>query len=72
MAKLKKWISKEIDDLIFVWYHAENEAPWELPDLHLNKLCFHYSAEYVSHTHIQDWFENANDKGKKLIKLTSF
>lgn len=30
-AKLRKWISREVNGNIFVWYHSENEEPWELP-----------------------------------------
>lgn len=64
-AKVKKWISKEANGFIFVWYHAENEEPWELPEHNYAKnLKLHYTFEFIIHTHIQEFFENLNDQGK--------
>ncbi len=30
-SKLKKWKSCEVNGSIFVWHHAEDDEPWELP-----------------------------------------
>lgn len=30
-SKLKKWKSCEVNGAIFVWHHAEDDEPWELP-----------------------------------------
>lgn len=59
LAKIRKWTSKEINGLIFVWYHAENEEPWELP---IYKLDSYYGLnEFIVHSHIQDIPENGAD-----------
>jgi cholesterol 7-dehydrogenase len=62
LAKVKKWPSKELNGFIYVWYHVENEAPWELPDFGIDQLHFQSSVESIVHTHIQDLMENIIDK----------
>lgn len=67
LAKLRKWTSCEAYELIFVWYHAENEEPWELPrytDVGKGNICFQGSNEFLVNVHIQDIPENGADFGK--------
>lgn len=59
----------EIYDLIFVWYHAENELPWklpEIPELLSGDWSFHGKNEFNVSCHIQDIPENGADVGKKI------
>jgi 3-Ketosteroid 9alpha-hydroxylase C-terminal domain len=54
--------------LIFIWYHVENEEPWELPtldEIENKKFVLHGSNEFLVHSHIQDIPENGADIGKK-------
>lgn len=75
-AKLKKWKSREVNGLIFVWYHAENEKPWDIPsvrELESKSWVFHGKNEFLVNSHIQDIPENGADVGeietKSLIEL---
>jgi cholesterol 7-desaturase len=65
-AKLKKWTSREVNNLIFVWFHVENEEPWELPVVKEIEKCdwsFHGKNEFFVNSHIQDIPENGADVG---------
>lgn len=69
-AKLKKWKSREVSGLIFVWYHAENEKPWNIPsvkELENNDWAFHGKNEFLVNSHIQDIPENGADVGEIII-----
>lgn len=71
-AKIKKWTSQEANGLIFVWYHAENEDPWELPivnEIDKGDWIFHGKNEFIVNSHIQDIPENGADVGKCLFIL---
>ena len=66
-SKIKKWTCREVNNLIFVWYHAENEEPWEIPsisDVENDELWLHGTNEFIIHSHIQDIPENGADLGK--------
>lgn len=66
-AQLKKWKSLEQNGLIFVWFHAENAEPWELPlvdEVHSGKWKFHGYNEFLIKCHIQDIPENGADVGE--------
>lgn len=75
LAKIKKWTSREVNGLIFVWYHAENEEPWEIPvipSLKNDELWLHGTNEFIIHSHIQEIPENGADFGEyDHNKLTS-
>lgn len=60
-AKIRKWTSKEVNGLIFVWYHMENEEPWDIPvidEVDNGKYVLHGWNEFRVHSHIQDIPEN--------------
>ena len=64
---MRKWNSQEVNNLIFIWYHAENAEPWELPtikEIQNNEWCFHGKNEFFVNSHIQDIPENGADVGK--------
>jgi cholesterol 7-desaturase len=66
------WKSREVNGLIFIWHHVENEEPWELPVV--NKIdsgewVFHGKNEFLVNSHIQDIPENGADVGE-LKKLS--
>lgn len=63
-AKLKKWISFETNGLIFLWYHVENEDPWEIPivkEIESEEWVFLGKNEFYIDSHIQDIPENGAD-----------
>ncbi|XP_070494288.1 cholesterol 7-desaturase nvd 1-like isoform X2 [Chironomus tepperi] len=63
-AQLKKWTSREVNEQIFVWYHAENEDPWEIeaiPSIESGEMVQHGSLEFEIYAHIQDIVENGAD-----------
>jgi cholesterol 7-desaturase len=60
------WKSCEVNGLIFVWYHAENEEPWEIPEIgeiSTGKLKFLGRVEFIINSHIQEVMENFSDNG---------
>lgn len=66
-ARLKKWTALERNGLIFVWYHAENATPWELPtvdSIESGQWTFHGHNEFSIKCHIQDIPENGADVGE--------
>jgi lipopolysaccharide biosynthesis glycosyltransferase len=70
LAKLKTWKCRELHNLIFVWYHAENETPWTLPvvdEIASGKWMCHSKNEFLVDSHIQDMAENGADFGEKTI-----
>lgn len=67
---MKKWTSKEINKLIFVWYHAENEEPWEIPAIQVvenDEYWLHGTNDFSIYAHIQDIPENGADWGRSRI-----
>ncbi|KAL7052618.1 hypothetical protein ACKWTF_004938 [Chironomus riparius] len=63
-AKIRKWTSKEVNGLVFVWYHRENEEPWEIPvidEVDNGRFVCHGWNEFRVHSHIQDIPENGAD-----------
>lgn len=63
-AKVKKWESLEANGYVFIWYHAENETPWQLPivqEIEDRKLVYHGRNEYFVNSHIQELPENGAD-----------
>lgn len=63
VAKIHKWTCKEANGLIFVWYHAENEDPWEIPIIETDGMWLQGSNEFMVQCHIQDIPENGADIG---------
>lgn len=56
-----------MNGLIFVWYHAENDEPWELPvvsEIESGFWMFHGKNEFTVNCHIQDIPENGADIGE--------
>ncbi|XP_065218407.1 cholesterol 7-desaturase nvd [Planococcus citri] len=62
---IKRWHSCEVNTLIFVWYHAENQSPsWHLqpiPNIHEKKWWYRGRTEYYVNSHIQEIPENGAD-----------
>ena len=49
---------------IFVWHHADNEEPWEMPsikEIENGEWVYHGRNEYMVNVHIQDIPENGAD-----------
>ncbi|KAM7359864.1 cholesterol 7-desaturase nvd isoform 2-T3 [Cochliomyia hominivorax] len=64
-SKVRKWVSREINDNIFVWYHAESdEEPWVIPiikEIESKEFVYHGRNEFYVNCHIQDIPENGAD-----------
>ncbi|XP_065354900.1 cholesterol 7-desaturase nvd [Calliphora vicina] len=64
-SKVKKWISCEINDNIFVWYHSESDQePWPLPvvkEIESKEFVYHGRNEFYVNCHIQEIPENGAD-----------
>lgn len=64
-TKVKKWVSREINDNIFLWYHAEpNQEPWDLPvvkEIESKEFVYHGRNEFYISCHIQEIPENGAD-----------
>ncbi|XP_030379925.1 cholesterol 7-desaturase isoform X2 [Scaptodrosophila lebanonensis] len=64
-SKVKKWISKEVNEYIFVWYHAEpTENTWDLPismEIQSDQYVYHGRNEFYISCHIQEIPENGAD-----------
>lgn len=61
---MRKWISTEINDFIFIWHHAENEEPWKLSvidEIQSKELVFLGRNEFTVNCHIQEIPENGAD-----------
>ena len=56
-ARVKSWKSCEVNHLIFVWYHAEQEEPtWQptdVPEIKSKKWCYRGRNEFIINSHIQ-------------------
>lgn len=56
-SNIKKWISYEVNTLIFVWYHVEGIDPSWYPEpidvIHQNKWWYRGRNEYYVNCHIQ-------------------
>jgi cholesterol 7-dehydrogenase len=65
LAKLKTWTSVEINGLICIWYHADDEPPvWvplPLPQVNSGAWVYQGRNEYHVTCHIQDIPENGAD-----------
>lgn len=64
-AKVKKWISNEVNGIIFIWYNVEeSETPWPMlksPQIETNQLVYHGRNEFYVSCHIQEIPENGAD-----------
>lgn len=64
-VKIKKWISYEVNGIIFIWYNVEeSETPWLLPkspQVESNQLVYHGRNEFYVSCHIQEIPENGAD-----------
>ncbi|XP_054263633.1 cholesterol 7-desaturase nvd [Macrosteles quadrilineatus] len=64
-AKVKKWESCEVNDFIFVWYHAEGEAPsWQVEvteEIHSGEWWYRGRSEFIINSHIEEIPENGAD-----------
>ncbi|XP_075223854.1 cholesterol 7-desaturase nvd [Lycorma delicatula] len=64
-AKVRKWLSKEVNNFIFIWYHAENEEPaWHIqhiPEIQSGKWWYRGRNEFIINSHIQEIPENGAD-----------
>lgn len=63
-SKLKKWKSCEVNGAIFVWHHAEDDEPWELPvvkEIDSGEWCYYGRNEFLISCHIQEIPENGAD-----------
>jgi cholesterol 7-desaturase len=54
-----------------VWYHAENEEPWDLPEMDLSGMILHGTNEFIINSHVQDIPENGADNGNYLLRKFS-
>ena len=66
-AKLKTYQSVERNGFIYVWYHADGEAPsWEVPveeAVETNNWSYQGRTEYYVNCNAQDMSENPADNG---------
>uniref|UniRef100_A0A0K8SMI1 cholesterol 7-desaturase n=1 Tax=Lygus hesperus TaxID=30085 RepID=A0A0K8SMI1_LYGHE len=64
-AEVKRYRSLEVNDMIFVWYHAEDEEPtWvpdEIPEIASGKYFYRGRNEFKINAHIQEIPENGSD-----------
>lgn len=63
-SKVRRWISKEMHEIIFIWYHIEDEEPWELPDIEeveSKEFIYQGRNEFIVSCHIQEIPENGAD-----------
>lgn len=63
-SKIRHWISKEMHEMIFIWYHIENEEPWELPEIEeveSKEYVYQGRNEFIVSCHIQEIPENGAD-----------
>ncbi|KAG8301246.1 cholesterol 7-desaturase nvd-like [Homalodisca vitripennis] len=64
-AKVKKWTSREVNDYIFVWYHAEGEEPfWQVEpvtEIENKKWWYRGRSEFLINSHIEEIPENGGD-----------
>lgn len=63
IAKVRTWINREVNGIVFVWYHAEGEEPWEISTFETEGMWLHGSNEFIVNCHIQDIPENGADRG---------
>ncbi|XP_055371676.1 cholesterol 7-desaturase nvd [Condylostylus longicornis] len=64
--KIKKWVAKECNDYIFVWYSKEDceNLQWDLPiidEIESKRFVYHGRNEFLVNCHIQDIPENGAD-----------
>ncbi|KAI5740321.1 hypothetical protein M8J76_002690 [Diaphorina citri] len=64
-ARVKHWQSLEVNDFVFVWYHAEQEEPSWRPEP-MDKITsgdwwYRGRSEYLINSHIQEIPENGGD-----------
>ncbi|XP_037944865.1 cholesterol 7-desaturase isoform X2 [Teleopsis dalmanni] len=64
-SRVRKWMTKEVNDNIFIWYHSEeHNIPWELPvveEIENKELVFLGRNEFYVNCHIQEIPENGAD-----------
>lgn len=75
-SNIKKWISYEVNTLIFVWYHVEGIDPSWYPEpidvIHQNKWWYRGRNEYYVNCHIQEVPENGADVAHLSILHSPF
>ncbi|KAF6198654.1 hypothetical protein GE061_008406 [Apolygus lucorum] len=64
-AEVRRHRSLEVNDLIFVWYHAEGEEPtWfpdDIPEITQRKYIYRGRNEFKINAHVQEIPENGSD-----------
>ncbi|KAH9410209.1 hypothetical protein TYRP_009965, partial [Tyrophagus putrescentiae] len=64
-AKVKLWESIEVNNFIFVWHHADGDAPsWKpenVPEIANKEWAYRGHTLYTVHSHIQETIENGAD-----------
>lgn len=64
-AKLKMWKSLEVNGVIFVWYHVDDEEPeWQpenIDEISSGKWQFYGRTEHYANCHMQEIPENGAD-----------
>ncbi|KAL1130138.1 hypothetical protein AAG570_013076 [Ranatra chinensis] len=64
-AQVKKWLTCEVNDFIFLWYHAEGEEPnWypeDIPQLKSKKYIYRGRNQFIVNCHVQEVSENGGD-----------
>lgn len=63
-AGVKKWPSCEVNEAIFVFYHAEDVEPWRLPairEIETGYLVYQGRNEFLVNCHCQEIPENGAD-----------
>ena len=63
-SSLKKWTVCEVNDGIFVWYHADNEEPWKMPvvdEIASGEWIYQGRNEFLVNCHCQEIPENGAD-----------
>lgn len=64
-ARVRKWTSCEVNQFIFVWYHAECESPtWHIdsiPQVENGSWWYRGRSEFIINCHIEEIPENGGD-----------
>lgn len=72
-ARVKKWPSCEQNDIIFVWYHAEEDEPsWQptpIPQIQNGEVWYRGRNEFLVNSHIQVRTNGVNLQSKRYLNL---
>lgn len=64
-SKLRKWITREINDHIFIWFSVDpDQIAWEIPivpEIERKEFVYHGRNEFYVNCHIQEIPENGAD-----------